>query len=977
MNQTLRHNGTSWSATNALRTDGNNVGIGIAPGSHKLMIGGTASMTGFRMPTGALTGNVLISSDDEGNGMWLNPLALCEACEEGTTALIQQEVNANKIVGELQDGSSIGTEPTFFAHNFILGSSQMGDPAHGDPAGLATRMIFDQTAGAAGAFMVGTSDNGAWDSHGPNSFSAGHNSVASGAGAMAAGIGSVASHQGAMALGEGAQAMGPNAVAMGLQVTATAANAVALGQLANASNIGAMAMGFNSAASGMYAMSFHGNASGDSSMAVFGLAEGEMAVAIGHNSVSQGLSALALGFRDSAIGDHAIAIGYESVAKGYAASAVGNFAKAEGNSSMAFGNYARARDIQAFALGNNTQANGLRSFALGNDVQSRSAYEVIIGRFESNHSPLHTKQWQPGDRLFTIANGQSDSQRSDAFVVRKNGRAGIGSASTDAQLHVSGLDGLLVTGTLGQGEDFVNTNIVNQTKMLFYPKKGAFRVGENGSGGFTRWDNENIGFHSFAAGFNVMAKGHRSVAMGHDVLAQSNYEVALGVWNTEYTPQNNNTDRILSVGNGAGSGANRSDAFVILKNGNTGIGISSPSTKLNVTGGNWNLNTTDGDFLIGSGDHKFKFSMSVGGAGAGVARINSMSSGSAESVRIGAGGNDVLHVSNSNVGIGIVPTHKLHVSGGDARINSITVGRGSGNSNTNTVFGRDAFSSNTSGTDNTIVGVAAGAEVTTGSRNVAFGNNAFSTNSSGSFNTAIGMNALMNYSSGADNTAIGEGAGAGISGITLNNCTFIGSLSSVSVSRTNVTMIGSGISNTQITANNQVAIGNASVTQLRAAVTGITAYSDARYKANVSEDVSGLAFINKLKPVTYNVRPQELHRIWGTPDSLLRRMPDSKEAETVRHIGFIAQDVEKAAQESGFDFPGLDRPRNPSEVYTLRYTDFIMPLVKSVQELDRKVERMSPSSAVSESALRAENEELRQRLSKLEAQMEGLLNSRR
>jgi hypothetical protein len=58
----------------------------------------------------------------------------------------------------------------------------------------------------------------------------------------------------------------------------------------------------------------------------------------------------------------------------------------------------------------------------------------------------------------------------------------------------------------------------------------------------------------------------------------------------------------------------------------------------------------------------------------------------------------------------------------------------------------------------------------------------------------------------------------------------------------------------------------------------------------------------------------------------------------VRYIGFLAQEVEKAAKECSFEFPGLDVPENESEVYSMRYVDFIMPLVKAVQELDAKSE---------------------------------------
>ena len=48
--------------------------------------------------------------------------------------------------------------------------------------------------------------------------------------------------------------------------------------------------------------------------------------------------------------------------------------------------------------------------------------------------------------------------------------------------------------------------------------------------------------------------------------------------------------------------------------------------------------------------------------------------------------------------------------------------------------------------------------------------------------------------------------------------------------------------------------------------------------------------------------------------------------------GFLAQEVEKAANEAGYDFSGVQKPANPDELYSLRYSDFVMPLVKAVQE---------------------------------------------
>ena len=68
---------------------------------------------------------------------------------------------------------------------------------------------------------------------------------------------------------------------------------------------------------------------------------------------------------------------------------------------------------------------------------------------------------------------------------------------------------------------------------------------------------------------------------------------------------------------------------------------------------------------------------------------------------------------------------------------------------------------------------------------------------------------------------------------------------------------------------------------------------------------------------------------------------DFTDAEKETRIGFVAQDVEKAAKDCGFNFPGIDIPRNDKEVYTLRYVDFIMPMVKGMQEQQTIIENQN------------------------------------
>jgi hypothetical protein len=57
-----------------------------------------------------------------------------------------------------------------------------------------------------------------------------------------------------------------------------------------------------------------------------------------------------------------------------------------------------------------------------------------------------------------------------------------------------------------------------------------------------------------------------------------------------------------------------------------------------------------------------------------------------------------------------------------------------------------------------------------------------------------------------------------------------------------------------------------------------------------------------------------------------------KQNDQIRYTGFIAQEVEAAANKIGFNFSGVDKPKNENDQYALRYSDFVVPLVKAVQE---------------------------------------------
>jgi hypothetical protein len=92
----------------------------------------------------------------------------------------------------------------------------------------------------------------------------------------------------------------------------------------------------------------------------------------------------------------------------------------------------------------------------------------------------------------------------------------------------------------------------------------------------------------------------------------------------------------------------------------------------------------------------------------------------------------------------------------DATINGLTVGRGGGNIDSNTVLGSNALSFNTTGSTIVAIGSFALNYNTTGTSNVAVGERALEDNTIGSANVAVGRVALKDNIEGVQNTSIGH-----------------------------------------------------------------------------------------------------------------------------------------------------------------------------------------------------------------------------
>ncbi len=301
---------------------------------------------------------------------------------------------------------------------------------------------------------------------------------------------------------------------------------------------------------------------------------------------------------------------------------------------------------------------------------------------------------------------------------------------------------------------------------------------------------------------------------------------------------------------------------------------------------------------------------------------------------------------NSNVAFG---AHALYSN--TASSNLVAVGDSALYSNTggvgNTALGSKSLSTNTTGVNNTATGAGtlrfnngnsntafgfqALEDNQDGNNNSAFGYQALNKNTAGTQNTAIGSAALFGNTSGSENIAIGDAAGT--SNKTGSRNTFVGKNTNANLDNlVNATAIGYSAN---ATVSNSVRIGNTGISSIGGQV-GWSNLSDSRVKTAIAENIPGLAFIQKLRPVSYRYDIRRQNALLGITDTA--QWEGKYDIEKMTFSGFIAQEVEQAARSIGYDFSGVDAPKNDKSLYGLRYAEFTVPLVKAVQEQQAMIE---------------------------------------
>lgn len=396
--------------------------------------------------------------------------------------------------------------------------------------GAGTRFMWVPARAALrfGQLDPGSAANWNTDSIGFYSIAAGKNAKARGDSASVA-LGwnvSAAGQYGSIALGSFSEASGVSAVAAGSGSRAWGNYSTSIGTGDTASGEYSMALGLYSSASGSYSTAIGTSAQSSGSFAIaigqLSKASGVQSTSIGLRNQSSGASSFTFGFTDTASADFSIAVGVDNKATAPYAKAFGSGVRASGGSSMGVGDQVEAKGYFSQAYGNLSSAQQEGSFVFGNYDTSASPYSFAIGNSSYSVEPY---AWAQGNSARAVA------IRSFAF------------------------------GNWAQSTGGYSFSLGNSTTAAGI---GAFSIGNY---------SVAAGHHTVASGLNLSQKSYGGFAAG---LFNDTTDAGL-----TFTTASQN--RIFQIGNGTADNA-RGNALTVLQNGNIGLGVLLPETRLHIRG---------------------------------------------------------------------------------------------------------------------------------------------------------------------------------------------------------------------------------------------------------------------------------------------------------------------------------------------------------------------------------------------------------
>ena len=429
------------------------------------------------------TGSVLMSNG-AGTPTWITTSSLGLLSGNGTANYLLKYTSATTTaISSIYDNGGlvgIGMTTGAMALNVNGGVIATGGSETLNVSGAGTRMIWYPKKAA---FRAGYVSGNNWDDFNIGSYS------------VAMGYNAIASNTYSVALGGSVYATGASAVAIGVNSTAAGSYAVALGSNNIASGWGSTVFGVANISSNNYSIAGGSNA----------VASGYASVAMGYSVTSSANYAIGMGRSIIAGGSYSAAFGRNVITGGtYAAVGMGYNVTSTGQSSIAFG-------MDAISTGN-------QALAIGYDVTASGSYSAALGR---NMTVLGESSFGIGlsSTAYTVTS-------SNVFSVM-GGNVGIGTTSPEFKLDINDDGGIIARGTYGSGNDLTTAGA--GTRMIWYPKKAAFRAGYVYG---DNWDKNNIGNYSSAFGYNSKANGNYAFAAGSTNLAGGTASVSLGYYNT-------------------------------------------------------------------------------------------------------------------------------------------------------------------------------------------------------------------------------------------------------------------------------------------------------------------------------------------------------------------------------------------------------------------------------------------------------------
>ncbi|MGA3286812.1 MAG: tail fiber domain-containing protein [Bacteroidota bacterium] len=292
------------------------------------------------------------------------------------------------------------------------------------------------------------------------------------------------------------------------------------------------------------------------------------------------------------------------------------------------------------------------------------------------------------------------------------------------------------------------------------------------------------------------------------------------------------------------------------------------------------------------------------------------------------------YYSSYNTGIGNYSLQNLTTG-----YHNTAMGYGSLNSNTtgfwNTAVGKSSLQNNLTGSSNTAVGEQSLYHNTTSNLNAAVGFGSLYSNTTGGSNTAMGASSLYSDSTGANNTAVGEGSLQ--ANTTGHDNTAVGYWAGYNMTTGyNNTLIGSNAQSSAANINNEITLGNGSVTSLRCAVTTITSLSDARDKKNINDLNLGIDFLMKLKPRLFN---------WDKREWYKDNKSDGSKMQKTLTAGFIAQELDEVQTKENAEWLNLVLRNNPDKLEATP-GNLLPVMVKAIQELKDKLDKYEQMQVV-------------------------------